>query len=291
MSEGFLSILFEDEDLLVLDKSAGVVVNEAESAKDATLQSWARDQLSSWGGGKRAEWQSLVPREFVSVYGSPEELFSQRAGMVHRLDKETSGIVIWAKNPGSLVSLLQQFQARTVKKMYSALVHGVIKPPEGEMTAPIGRLPWQKGKFGVLAGGRSASTKYAVALSYHLDESRLLAAAKQKKLFAGRSSAKVKEQLADYFEYSLVHCYPKTGRTHQIRVHMQHIHHPLVGDNLYQGNKRIRLDSLWCPRHFLHASSIQFSHPRTRDAVHFQAPLPLDLQEAMDWLEPTTSSN
>lgn len=281
-------ILFEDQDLLVLQKPAGIVVNEAESAANQTIQAWARSQLVTWEV-PQSNWQKLVPEQFSAEFGSPSEIFDKRAGMVHRLDKETSGVLIWAKNPGSLVALMEQFQLRQVKKSYTALVHGVVTPLSGEITAPIGRVPWQKSKFGVMPGGRSARTIYEVVSEYHLDEDKLLAAAKAHKMFAGRSKTKVAEQLVDYFAYTLVTCWPKTGRTHQIRVHFQHLHHPLAGDSLYQGNKRIKLDSLWCPRHFLHAKSITLRHPRTQLMVNWDSDLPLDLVTALGWMSSSKS--
>lgn len=279
-----VAVLFEDADLLVVSKPAGVVVNEAQTLRELTLQQWARDHLEEWvkEGG---DWQALVPEDFSDEYGSPQEIFTVRAGMVHRIDRDTSGIVVWAKNPGSLVNLLRQFRVREVEKTYTALVHGVVEPAEGEITAPIDRIPWKRGLFGVMAAGRPAITAYQVRQTLSLNKELFIQRAKAAGHFKGQSADQVFNQQADYFQYSLVDCHPKTGRTHQIRVHFQHIHHPLVGDALYQGGKRQKLDNLWCSRHFLHAANIAFNHPRTGERVAVEAPLPEDLAITLSFLQ------
>lgn len=283
-------ILFEDTDLLVLSKPAGVVVNEAQTLSEPTLQQWARQHLEEWateGLQESVGWQALVPANFDENYGSPEEVFTVRAGMVHRIDRETSGVLVWAKNPGSLVNLLAQFKNRTVQKTYQAVVHGFVQPKMGEITAPIGRIPWKRGLFGVLASGRPAVTEYQVVQTLTLDTQELVSRAKASGLFKGQSVDQVAANQGDYFQYSLVQCYPKTGRTHQIRVHFQHLKHPLVGDVLYQGNKRQKLDALWCPRHFLHAATLKLTHPRSGEVMEFAAPLPPDLETALSLLRET----
>lgn len=277
-------ILFEDNDLLVVQKSAGVVVNDAVSAQGETLQQWARRYLGSLPQQTLESWQPLVPEGFDTQYGTPEEIFVARAGMVHRLDKETSGVLVWAKNPGSQVALLRQFQQREVTKTYVCLVHGKVANTSGEVAAPLDRSTHNRQRFAVSASGRPAVTHYEVVQCYQLDLDRFIERARQAHLFAGRPAAQLKEQLTDYLDYTYLSCQPKTGRTHQIRVHCQHLGHPLVGDELYQGRKRIKLDVLWCPRHFLHAASLTFTHPRTKEQVGFTAPLPEDLLETMSWL-------
>ncbi|MBP7876214.1 RluA family pseudouridine synthase, partial [Candidatus Woesebacteria bacterium] len=248
-------IIFEDDDLLVLAKPAGVVVNEAVSAVGETVQAWARSYLASQPSQPESSWKALVPEDFDDQYGSPEETFLQRAGMVHRLDKETSGVLLWAKNPGAQVELLRQFRERLVQKTYECFVHGKVAASEGEINVPIDRSTYNRQRFAVSVDGRPATTKYQAVARYQLDFDRFVTAARQAHLFAGRPAAHLKEQLTDYLDYTYLRCQPKTGRTHQIRVHCQHLGHPLVGDNLYQGRKRIKLDEIWCDRHFLHAAS------------------------------------
>jgi 23S rRNA pseudouridine1911/1915/1917 synthase len=173
--------------------------------------------------------------------------------VVHRLDKETSGLLIVAKTPEAFKNLQKQFKERRVEKKYLALVHGKVEPKEGEIKAPVGRLPWQRKKFGVIAGGREAKTRYRVM-------------------------ADSKWQMANY---SLLELKPKTGRTHQLRVHLKFWGHPIVADDKYAGRKRSRKDREWCPRLFLHACFLAFTHPTTKERVEFSLSLPQDLKKAL----------
>ena len=168
---------------------------------------------------------------------------------MHRLDKETSGILIVAKTKKAFENLQQQFKDRKISKTYTALVHGQVEPKEGTIEAPVGRLPWRRDRFGVLPGGREATTGY-----------------------------KVREY---YKDYTLLELKPKTGRTHQIRIHLKHLGHPVVADTFYAGRKTARADRLWCPRLFLHASGISFTHPETGKEISFKSKLPADLLQVL----------
>ncbi len=233
-------IIFEDEDMLIIDKPAGMVVNKADTTKNMmTVQDW-------------------IQRKFRISNGGSE--FEKRGGIVHRLDKETSGILVIAKNEQAFANLQEQFKSRNVKKTYITLVHGELKPEVGEINVPIGRLPWNRTRFGVLADGREASSKYKVlGIKYLVLD-------------------KVREPL------SLVEVYPQTGRTHQIRVHMRHVGHPIFADELYAGRKVSKRDRKLLPHHFLHASKIAFDHPRTGEKVEFESKLLPDLQEFLQGL-------
>ena len=302
------AVLFEDDDLLAVAKPAGMVVNDALSASGLTLQQWMTGQKAIGTGTQQdpRHWQSLVPADFDDRYGSPEALFADRAGMVHRLDKDTSGVIVWAKNPGAQVELLRQFREREVEKEYVCLVHGKLESNgvahshdsefqgqqagvenSGWLTvdAPIERSTENRQRFAVRIGGRPAVTRYRSNMHYRLDFERFVSAARAARLFAGRPAAQLKQQLSDYLDYTLVACQPRTGRTHQIRVHMSHLGFPLAGDQLYQGRKRIKMDEVWCPRHFLHAATLRLSHPRTKERVTFTAPLPPELHATLDWLQ------
>jgi 23S rRNA pseudouridine1911/1915/1917 synthase len=268
-------ILFEDDDFLVISKPAGIVVNDAASVAGPTIQSWMTEYLLSLPAVERDAWQQMVPTDFDSQFGSPVDIFMQRKGMVHRLDKDTSGALVLAKHPGSLVNLLAQFRNREVQKEYLCLTHGFFSMFEGEVSGPIGRSSRDRKKFAVVPDGRSALTRYKVEQAY------------------AHFSAHGKEQLGDVFlkkvensyqGFSLVRCFPKTGRTHQIRVHMAHIKHPLVGDTTYVGRKRAKLDPVWCKRHFLHAASIELQHPRTGEKLRVESPLADDLEQVMELL-------
>ncbi len=234
-----IRILYEDQDLIAIDKPAGLVVNRADTTMNQpTVQEWAEEILNIKN--------KIANREEGSE-------FVKRGGVVHRLDKETSGVLIIAKNEESFANLQKQFKEGRVKKTYIALCHGEIKPSEGEINVPIGRLPWNRMRFGVLPQGREARSQYRVLSIQYL------------------VSGKVREAL------SLVEVYPQTGRTHQIRVHMQYIGHPVFADELYAGRKVSKRDRKILPRHFLHASKISFTHPKTGQSVAFESPLPPEL--------------
>jgi 23S rRNA pseudouridine1911/1915/1917 synthase len=226
------TIIFEDDSFLVVNKPAGWVVNDAETVKhDLVVQRWLTDHY---------DFETIGDREF-------------RCGIVHRLDKETSGILLIAKTKYAFYELQRQFRERIVEKTYIALVHGEVSPKEGKIEAEVGRLPWRRDRFGVLPGGRDSLTFYKVIANYQLLNTN----------------------------YSLLEFYPKTGRTHQIRIHAKYIGHPLVSDDFYAGRKTARKDRKWCPRLFLHAKGITFLHPVTKKEMKFESELAEDLQEAL----------
>ncbi len=226
-------IIFQDESILVLDKPAGWVVNEAETAKKTpVIQTWLK---------KNFNYEIVNSRDL-------------RSGVVHRLDKETSGILLVAKNRKVFESLQLQFKERRVRKTYLALVHGKVVPKIGEIKAPIGRLPWNRERFGILPGGRDALTEYKV-ISYFF----------------------LASELKNNF-FSLVEIYPKTGRTHQIRIHLKYQGYPIVSDTFYLGRKLARRDSTLCPRLFLHAKEISFEHPESKKDLTLKSEIPLELK-------------
>lgn len=230
-------IIFEDDDLLVLDKPAGITVNKSDTTVgEETVQDWVEKNC------RKSE---------ISDQKEKETDFYKRAGIVHRLDKETSGILLVAKNESSFTDLQSQFKERKVKKTYLALAHGKLPEEQGEIRVPVGRLPWNRKRFGVMAGGREAITKYRVIKSYTLNANL----------------------------YTLLELYPETGRTHQIRVHLKHIGHPIFSDPLYAGRKTSRNDRKLLPRVFLHANKISFYHPRIKDVINFESKLPADLEK------------
>lgn len=236
MSKMELKIIYEDTLLLALDKPAGWVVNEAKtSGENPVIQTWLE---------KSFDYPLAKSRE-------------ERSGIVHRLDKETSGVLLVAKTREAFQNLQKQFKERKVKKTYLALVHGRVEPKIGEIRAPIARLPWSRQRFGVVPGGREAITRYKV-LRYFLLPSK---------------------------EFSLLEIYPKTGRTHQIRVHLRHIGHPIVSDKFYAGRKTAREDQTWCPRLFLHSTKISFLHPHTQKRVFLKSLVSEDLRACLDSLK------
>ena len=226
-------IIFEDKNILLLNKPPGVVVNRANTTKKPTVQDWLEKYLNL-----------------------KDEGIGERAGIVHRLDKGTSGILIVAKTTKAFENLQGQFKERSIDKSYQCLVHGKIEIKKGQIKAPVGRLPWNRERFGVLPGGRPAETNYEV-ISYYKNDKDI---------------------------FSLVNVFPKTGRTHQIRIHMKHLGYPLVADEFYAGRKTSREDITWCPRLFLHAKSISFIHPETNEKLAFQANFPNDLKKVLQKL-------
>jgi 23S rRNA pseudouridine1911/1915/1917 synthase len=240
-----MTVIFEDDNILVLNKPAGITVNKSDTtANQETVQDWVENRFETCGLKLKAD-------------GSD---FSQRAGIVHRLDKETSGVLLVAKDIDSFINLQKQFKERNVKKTYIALAHGKMPLLEGEVRVPVARLPWNRKRFGVLAGGKEAVTKYEVL--------------KSGELLAGKG---IKEQL------SLLILNPETGRTHQIRVHLKYINHPIFGDSLYAGRKTARDDRKILERVFLHAFKISFAHPKTHEELNFTAPLPEELASLINF--------
>jgi len=247
-------ILHEDSDMLVVSKPAGMVVNKADSAKgNKTLQEWAESYLNLHS------FTPQKPTEAYMVDGySKYDEFINRGGVVHRLDKETSGIVLIAKTPEVFINLQNQFKEGSVSKTYTTLVHGTLEKTEAEIEAPIGRLPWNRMRFGVYPEGRAAKTLYKVVEVKESDRSE---------------------------QYSLVEVYPKTGRTHQIRVHFKYIGNPIFGDELYAGRKTGRTDRKTLPRHFLHAAKISLNHPSTGNKIEFESQLPVELENVLKTLK------
>jgi 23S rRNA pseudouridine1911/1915/1917 synthase len=232
-----IQVLYQDDDCLVVNKPPGLIVNRAQSVKGETVQDWI-EQSGVIAG--------------ITDDGTPEtKEFISRSGIVHRIDKETSGILVCAKNVKAFLRLQQEFKERDVQKTYLAIVHGDLVPASGEINAPVARLPWNREHFGILPGGKESVTAYTKLSSF--------------------PHGKLKEQV------SFVELRPHTGRTHQIRVHMKYINHPLVGDYLYAGRKTSRLDRTWVPRCMLHAWKITILQPATGAPLAIEAPIPDDM--------------
>lgn len=257
-----IKIIHEDEEILVIDKPSGVVVNRSESAKGETVQDWAEKKLNIKNKILKIDKNETNNEEQIA-----NNEFLSRGGVVHRLDKETSGILLIAKNPESFSALKNQFKERIVEKEYFALAHGEVKPEEGEINVPVGRLPYNRTKFGVVAGGREAETQYKVlSIKYFA-------------VPAGRQVSKDKREPLSYLRLN-----PKTGRTHQIRVHLKYINHPIFADPLYAGRKVGRDDRKYLNRLFLHAAKISFNHPVSLKKLTFESPIPEDLQNFLSQL-------
>lgn len=241
-----IKIVYEDSEIVVVEKPSGVVVNRAETVKVPTMQDWMAER-------------------YPELWDNPQggDYFVERLGMVHRLDKETSGLMIFAKSKNAFEELLRQFRERETEKKYSALTHGIWKVKEGVISLPIGRRRDNRQRMGVREDGRESETGYRV-----LREWSAIVAQKEMRV-----------DTRGYQGFSLVEFSPKTGRMHQIRVHARHVGHPLVGDEQYAGRKRSREDRKWAGRVLLHACSLSIIHPDTKERMVWtsQAPFPEDL--------------
>lgn len=247
-------IVFEDDWILVVDKPGGLVVNRSDTNKEGTLQ----DELG----------------EYLKVKGLG---IGDRAGIVHRLDRETSGLLVVAKTESVFLNLQTQFKNREVSKKYVAMVHGNVVQNEGVVDTPIMRIG-KFGKFGVShlrQIGREATTGFKVVSRYELPSDYFIV------LGANLSKPRLNYLKVHAKNYTLLSVFPKTGRTHQIRVHLKSIGNPIVSDLIYSPAKLLKFDLGWCPRLFLHAAEIQFTHPKTKKIVDFKADLPKDLKDAI----------
>jgi 23S rRNA pseudouridine1911/1915/1917 synthase len=242
-----LTILYEDQDILVIDKPTGMVVHPAPGHAGGTLV-------------------NAVLHHIPDLSGIGGEL---RPGIVHRLDKDTSGTMVVAKHETALRNLQAQFKSRKVEKYYIALVEGKISVERGRIDAPIGRDPRNRKRMAVLPVENSARLRARTAVTEYETLARFTIPLNND---LGRGT------------FSLVQAHPITGRTHQIRVHFAWQGHPLVADPIY-GPKQQRLSA---PRLFLHAARLAFALPSTGHWMEFTAPLPPDLQGVLDRLTQET---
>jgi 23S rRNA pseudouridine1911/1915/1917 synthase len=241
-----LTILYEDPSILVIDKPSGMVVHPAYGNPSGTLVNALLYHC----------------KDLAGINGV------LRPGIVHRLDKDTSGVMVVAKDDEAYHHLIRQFKNRTVEKVYLAIVYGKFGQDEGLIDSAIGRHPSERKKMSTRTKkGRMAITRW--------------------------------KKVEKFDSYALLEIFPQTGRTHQIRVHLSSIGHPILGDPLYgrkgrpgaihdlflkEGVKRMN-------RQALHAQWLEFTHPRTGERIHFTAPLPQDMSEVLGWLRSNTKDN
>lgn len=283
-----IEIIFEDQNLAVINKPAGVVVNNADTNREQSIQEWWSERLKTEKAPlSELNWRKLVPADYPTEYGTPEAIFADRGGIVHRLDKETSGVMILAKNPGSLLNLLTQFRKREVQKRYQCLVHGKFQVDKDTINLPLARSKENRLRYSVMPDGRAATTEYEVVQFFpRINVLNTVAYIHEEFPDATDLPKPLPKKLhSTYQGFSLVNCWPKTGRTHQIRVHLSHLKHPIVADEIYLGHKRETLDHLWCKRLFLHAVEIQFTHPSSREKIVFTTELPSELTHALTLLD------
>jgi 23S rRNA pseudouridine1911/1915/1917 synthase len=219
-----LAIVYEDRDILVIDKPAGLTVHPAPGHPSHTL----------------------VNAVLAHCPGLTMSNDLVRPGIVHRLDKDTSGLIVIAKNDFAREYVVAQFKSRTVTKGYLVLVKGKLSPEQGIIEAPIGRDPHSRRRMAIVEAGKAASTQYQV--QKYMDN------------------------------YTLVEVTPVTGRTHQIRVHLSAIGYPVIGDSIYG------VKSAYLNRQFIHAYRLGFRLPSTEQYREFTSPLPIDLEQALEYL-------
>ena len=223
-----LDIIFEDDDILVINKEKGIVVHPGNGNPDGTLanavMAKCKESLSGIGG-------------------------KIRPGIVHRIDKDTSGLIIIAKNDTAHINLSEQIQQRQVKKIYIALVRGIVKENEATINMPIGRSTKDRKKMAVTKTGKEAITHFKV--------------------------------INRYSGYTLLELNIETGRTHQIRVHLSEIGYPIVGDEVYSNGK----NPFNVKGQMLHAAKLKFKHPKTGEEISVEAPLPEYFEEVLSQLD------
>lgn len=221
-----LDVVYEDKDVIVINKERGLVVHPAPGNYSGTLVN-----------GLLAHCQDLSGINGIL-----------RPGIVHRIDKDTSGLIMVAKNDLAHLSLAEQLMEHSVQRKYIAIVHGELEHEQGKIDAPIGRDPHDRKKMSVVASGKKAVTHFKV--------------------------------LERFLDYTLVELKLETGRTHQIRVHMKYIGHPLAGDPKYGPLKNLPING-----QALHAQLLGFQHPRTGKSMLFEAPIPMDMQHLITHLD------
>ncbi|HET8782941.1 MAG TPA: RluA family pseudouridine synthase [Pyrinomonadaceae bacterium] len=232
-----IEIVYEDDTLVVVNKPAGLVVHPAAGIHSGTLA-------------------NALAYHFQQLPNAT----SVRPGIVHRLDRDTSGLLVVAKTEAALENLSDQFRARSVYKLYAALVHGRVAADSGRIEQPLARDPSNRTRMAVVRGGRSALSIYRVARRFN--------------------------------RFTLLDVELKTGRTHQIRVHLAWLKHPVVGDETYGGGRdntiqdpKLKSQIRSLNRHFLHAEKLAFTHPTTGERVTFHSPLPPELATLLTQIE------
>lgn len=235
-----IEIVYEDNTLVVVNKPAGLVVHPAAGIHSGTLA-------------------NALAYHFQQL---PDSGAGVRPGIVHRLDRDTSGLLVVAKTEAALEHLSDQFRARTVFKSYVALVHGRVNTDTGRIDQPLARDASNRTRMAVVRGGRSALSLYRVRQRFN--------------------------------RFTLLDVELKTGRTHQIRVHLAWLKHPVVGDETYGGGRdntiqdaKLRAHVRNLGRHFLHAERLAFTHPQTNERVEFSSPLPPELTQLLTEIEVT----
>ncbi len=238
-----IDVLYEDDDFLAVNKAPGILVHPARGNPHGTLVNAVAHHA-----------------ERLSTGGDP-----YRPGVIHRLDRDTSGVILFAKHDDAHLALARQWEARTVRKQYVALVEGVPQLDADVVDQPLGKDPKVRERYAVRRDGKAAHSQYEVVERFH--------------------------------GFALVHVWPKTGRTHQIRIHMAHVGHAVVADRMYGSGRRLTLrqvagdalpadeaDEVLIDRQALHAAALELRHPSTGEPMRLEAPLPKDMRRTLEAL-------
>ncbi len=257
-----LDVVYEDDDLLAINKQANLIVHPARG-------NWTGTLVNGLAYYFKLRWRD------ISELPTSGEAF--RPGIVHRLDRDTTGIMLVAKSELALWRLGKQFEHRQVHKTYTAIVHGLVRLDEDVIDMPIGRHPKIREKYAV---HRLTGQPYPATTKPAVTRYKVLRRLER----VGLSNA----------GFTLVELYPQTGRTHQLRVHMSYLGHPIIGDKMYGGGPLYRSQLMGHPevaegplitRQALHAHTIEFRHPRTQERMHLEAPWPADFTETLAELD------
>jgi 23S rRNA pseudouridine1911/1915/1917 synthase len=252
-----LNVVYEDAHLIVIDKPAGLVVHPAAGNPDGTLVN------------------ALLAHCGASLRGIGGDA---RPGIVHRIDKDTSGLIVAAKSELAHRSLGRQFAAHTIERAYLACVWGAPREPQGVVSTQINRSPANRQKMAVVhMGGKHAITHYTVL--------RLFAAGRPFPELAPDWTKVPYGEWRGAATASLIECRLETGRTHQVRVHLAHLGHPLIGDQVYGRTRTVAGLDIAMPRQALHAAVLGFQHPKTHKQMRFETPVPEDYQALLSALE------
>lgn len=257
ITKGEIKTIYEDDYILVLDKPYGIVVNRSKTSASNTVQDYLENNFDFI---KNFDVDALRDSNAALDITNPDfltdediEEFTSRSGISHRLDKDTSGVLLISKDAITFKKIKEQFKSRTVQKEYMAVVLGEVKDNKIEIDAPIKRNPSSPLKFAVVSDGKPALTL--------ID--------------------KVKVIQKDEFKFTILKVFPKTGRTHQIRVHLLAMNHPIVGDPIYLTKFNLEMSLRYFSRLMLHSSALTIEHPYLNKVVTYTSELPQEFIDAL----------
>jgi len=254
-----VEILYEDDYIIVLNKPYGMVVNRSKTSPNNTIQDFIEGKYDFIKDFDVSLLQNIISNDPLDVDNTDMlsdidiDEFTTRSGVLHRLDKDTSGVLLVAKDPITFKKIKHQFKSRTVQKEYTAVVMGEVGDEKIEIDAPIKRSPASPLKFAVVEDGKPALTLIE----------------------------KIKVIKKEEAKFTVLRVFPKTGRTHQIRVHLSAINHPIAGDPIYLSKYNYEMTFKIFNRLMLHSSALSFEHPHLNEVVRYESPLSEDFSKSI----------